>query len=680
MGEQPLDGQVGFWTSMAEYDGKKNPLGTECSCRKLLSSSGIREAAKYRGFVHTPLKSQEPIDLAKTNCPFCQACFAVWNSTLREHGTGKSELSIRVLKTDNSSCLKIQICSKMDVFVGTGQTLYLRCEKGPLNCMDGILPPYPDLGTEAARSSMKKHLEDCLSGHKGCPAGVKDPPPLPRRVLDVSPGACNDDNSCLLYERKGEENHEYACLSYCWGGFAVDQRSALTEDKWEKWSREGQIRIPLDGMDKCILEALDVVRTLGIRYLWVDSLCIKQKDTADEDIEIGRMSNTYKNASLVVVAAAGEDPKASMLRPLSFPPGRKICDVPVSTQGQRAIMSICAIAPDDDQGKEGKMMPLAHQRHEPRGKWHHPLQDRAWTLQECVLARRLLIFSYYGVFWNCQGNSTILHPVGPRADRPRFPKKVLPWDRRSALESLVGKPETTAIEVEAWLPLWFRLVENYTNRKMGDPRDSLKALQAVISEIEMLTDDEFVFGMSSKYIIWSLLWYERSTEFSRWSLDLSCRCPPTPSWSWVGRSCPVAMDLCEGFVAAAISISVPLRPSISGPWPLRIRGRITPAWTVGSCRDVNWLVDRDIYKAFPMKDSPFFILYMGHSRALSRSYRYQHMELGYRDPIHEFYLILERVDVNALDRFKKVGVRHECRGGEAGNFSRDWKVQDVYII
>jgi hypothetical protein len=66
----------------------------------------------------------------------------------------------------------------------------------------------------------------------------------------------------------------YLTLSHCWGGkiFTTLTRSNFTEFL---------SRIPTESLSKTFREAITITRTLGFKYLWIDSLCIIQGDEAD---------------------------------------------------------------------------------------------------------------------------------------------------------------------------------------------------------------------------------------------------------------------------------------------------------------------------------------------------------------------------------------------------------------
>jgi hypothetical protein len=59
--------------------------------------------------------------------------------------------------------------------------------------------------------------------------------------------------------------------------------------------------------EKTFKELVLVVRMIGIRYLWIDTLCIVQDDVVDWSIESAKISDIYRNASITLVAAAAKN-------------------------------------------------------------------------------------------------------------------------------------------------------------------------------------------------------------------------------------------------------------------------------------------------------------------------------------------------------------------------------------
>jgi hypothetical protein len=62
--------------------------------------------------------------------------------------------------------------------------------------------------------------------------------------------------------------------------------------------------IPASELPKSLGNAIIATRKLGLRYLWIDSLCIVQDDKKDKAEEISEMPQIYQNAYVTISAAS----------------------------------------------------------------------------------------------------------------------------------------------------------------------------------------------------------------------------------------------------------------------------------------------------------------------------------------------------------------------------------------
>ncbi|PSN75089.1 hypothetical protein BS50DRAFT_581825 [Corynespora cassiicola Philippines] len=59
----------------------------------------------------------------------------------------------------------------------------------------------------------------------------------------------------------------------------------------------------IDQWPKTFRDAIYVTGCLGIRYIWIDALCIAQEDENDWAFESGRMEDYYLNSTITIAAA-----------------------------------------------------------------------------------------------------------------------------------------------------------------------------------------------------------------------------------------------------------------------------------------------------------------------------------------------------------------------------------------
>ena len=67
--------------------------------------------------------------------------------------------------------------------------------------------------------------------------------------------------------------------------------------------------IPLQLLPRTIYDALVVTQGIGLRYLWVDAMCIIQDDGDDTAEQIGQMYAVYRSAYVTISAATAATSK-----------------------------------------------------------------------------------------------------------------------------------------------------------------------------------------------------------------------------------------------------------------------------------------------------------------------------------------------------------------------------------
>lgn len=145
-----------------------------------------------------------------------------------------------------------------------------------------------------------------LCSEESNPSHKKDANPgplfLPTRVLDI--GLNPQDNSgeaVITLKETGEaENGIYMTLSHCWGS-----KEFITSSKRTYAQRQKAIRT--SELPQSFRDAVEITRGLGIRYLWIDSLCIIQDGPRDWEIESSKMADVFSNSWLNVAISHSAD-------------------------------------------------------------------------------------------------------------------------------------------------------------------------------------------------------------------------------------------------------------------------------------------------------------------------------------------------------------------------------------
>ncbi|KAF6799422.1 heterokaryon incompatibility protein [Colletotrichum sojae] len=318
-------------------------------------------------------------------------------------------------------------------------------------------------------------LASCDANHD-CYSSLEDGM-LPTRVIDV--GETPHDQPWLFVPNT-PTRAKYIALSYCWGQtntFVVTPTNV----------NQLQQGFPTTALPLTLRDVVELTRDLGLRYLWIDALCILQGDHPDSRrdwaVEFPRMHEYYGNAYLTVSAAGACDADGGLFAP-QVEYGRILAD----TGGY-----------------------FSANRYDPGPKLTgQPINARGWTMQEALMSPRMLVFSSLGLAWQC---------------------------RRTGLGRAVDASGTVDAEVEHAYTLpappakpdWMRIVEDYSHRKLTSPGDKLPAIASLAHLYGTTTapDDRYLAGLWKADLLRQLLWH----------IDLSERSfrPPkyrAPTWSW----------------------------------------------------------------------------------------------------------------------------------------------------
>lgn len=154
-------------------------------------------------------------------------------------------------------------------------------------------------------------------------------------------------------------------------------------------------------LPQTIKDAIFVARGLGIEYLWVDALCVRQgrhdTDKEDREYQLSNMGTIYRQAFLTIIAASGEDANAGLtgIRPGSRQKQRVVEVIPRDESNKlgMALVTTCDHPPVNIGG-------LTNTENEVESSYWN---SRGWTFQERALSRRCLIFTKDQVSWVCDG-------------------------------------------------------------------------------------------------------------------------------------------------------------------------------------------------------------------------------------------------------------------------------------
>jgi hypothetical protein len=349
-------------------------------------------------------------------------------------------------------------------------------------------------------------LKECISQHPKCQNGVEDNPQLPSHILDVRP---SNGNCIRLRETTDGERGYYVALSHCWGdspqfttisGNLEDRKTSIAEND----------------MPATFRDAVAVTRFLGFDLLWIDSLCIIQDDVTDWERESSMMKALFSNATVTIAASRAAADSEGFLGPRTL---GSIARIPPSFDGERPFYFV---------QEYSNLAGYANIHGTAKG----PLQSRAWTMQETLLARRKLMFGPSQVIWDCKSHACSQTGV---QDWPSVAPVQALLDRTFEHRDVVSlKPKQYDI--------WFDPVENYKQRDLTKPSDVFPALSGIAEMAGDVLKDTYLAGIWAGKVIHGLVWKKRRFEYLR-----RPELYRAPSWSWASTHGPVRFPARQRF-------------------------------------------------------------------------------------------------------------------------------------
>ncbi|KAH7264597.1 heterokaryon incompatibility protein-domain-containing protein [Fusarium solani] len=352
--------------------------------------------------------------------------------------------------------------------------------------------------------------------------GLREGNKKPSRLLEIF--NMNGGLGLILRDATNSEQ-KYTALSHCWGSRQEAQKIPVLNEHNLKERLSSVLSV--SKLTKTFQDAVDLTNKLGLKYIWIDSLCIIQGDKEDWHRECSKMEYVYGEAYLVIGAAYAKDGNGGLYAPrktahrveFKTPEGHSIRALVRDVSKMRVEHAVWKKAEDFWEADD------------------LPLLSRAWVFQERMLAKRTIYFTARGLVW--EYGTCIECECGELQD-PR-----VHWDEFDAGESVERKyrhfvnrgSESDRIQ------LWCHIVAQYSARGIAYHTDRLPALSSIAKEIdsgEGVLLGRYVCGMWEKTLPLHLIWWSEYKDTSRFPRGESYN--PThmrstdrriPSWSWL---------------------------------------------------------------------------------------------------------------------------------------------------
>jgi hypothetical protein len=324
-------------------------------------------------------------------------------------------------------------------------------------------------------------IDDCKENHDECK--LDGAPKLPHRYLDLG----NEIGGPVKLRESLGEAGRYLALSYSWGRIPSIK---TTMDN----IKDHQQGIPLDHLPQLFKDLAMIAQTLGIRYMWIDALCIIQGNREDWETQSVRMLDVYRNAYITVASVSTTTPIDSCF---------------FSTVGITKIGPLRASTISHFPSSIGDERSMAQ----------FPMLSRAWTYQERYISQRVVYFGSQELLWDCFRHRTCCCGV--------FSHHVNEVDRNLFHQTII-RPRTSG-DLLKWQQetLWREMVIQYSQLHLTVQSDKLPALAGLADIFQRATGHTYVAGMWRETLLIDLCWSRMDSKSKESTSTLHA-----PSWSW----------------------------------------------------------------------------------------------------------------------------------------------------
>ncbi|KAH0541562.1 hypothetical protein FGG08_003974 [Glutinoglossum americanum] len=459
-----------------------------------------------------------------------------------------SHLSLRLVIKERSVCGLIKVNNDVVVEVEF-------FTKPGTSCPYPVFGPGTPLMTDPESSEcyemVQKRIRECISAHSSC--RMRDPAnAFPKRLLDlgvVADGG-NEPSHIRLYEPRGE-TAPYAALSHCWGTEPL-LRTTLQMTR-------APIEFTWSSLPKSFQDAAKVARNLGLRYLWIDSLCIVQDDPLDWEEEAAKMGSIYEGSYVTIAATSATGSTHGFLSQRQDPYEL----VEAGTGGSQFSVFVRKFISEEDH--EWLLLP-SHAR--TSGKELHPLLERGWCFQERMMASRVLHYTDREVVFECNSGyrcecngmeEAIPHSLKFLQSRMMDPDPIdVDNPTREVLAKVIGIDKGWGEELNEsfasrntslkYAQGWNFFAQRYSETKLTYQEDILPALSALANRMKRLTGDTYLAGLWKQHIpgcfLWVSYYYYDAYRAKRTKSAVATDASPlvtqepsyiAPSFSWTSR-------------------------------------------------------------------------------------------------------------------------------------------------
>lgn len=356
--------------------------------------------------------------------------------------------------------------------------------------------------------AVSEWISECDCHHTRC---IEKPTVRPRRLLDLSGVESSRMVRLIESPTSVEIDVRYSTLSHCWGPPTSEPPLKTTSANLNNHC----IGIPVEILNLNFRDAVYISAKLGLRYLWIDSLCIIQDDHEDWEMEAAKMADIYRQSYINLAASAAHDAHGGIIDLSSLHISGRITTNVV----RHNLSSPAAVSSAGEFYEEFMIRPTTLQEESRKllSRSSSPYFARGWVLQEVALAPRTVYFTTDQMMWQC---------------RHLFESEDGTWSLSGGIPALSyayskGDIFDFTIKQKAF-SIWQVWLKSYVTRELSFPSDVSAAVAGLINYYQSATGHTPMLGLWKETLYADLQWSISGGHFQD--------APPRnnfPSWSWL---------------------------------------------------------------------------------------------------------------------------------------------------
>ncbi|PYH35828.1 HET domain-containing protein [Aspergillus neoniger CBS 115656] len=187
------------------------------------------------------------------------------------------------------------------------------------------------------------------------------------RLVTIEPGKWTDDIQCTLRETSLADSEPYETLFYVWGDHTNTKNIIVNGSNFKATAN--------------LESALRHLRRDTPRTMWIDAICINQRDLEERASQVSIMRDIYQGSNVTIIWLGDGDERAESL----FGLAQQVYDQSPSdgVSVEESLMLMRELTNTEDQRQSLEFLVTNILR--------RPWWTRAWVLQEAVVSAELLV-------------------------------------------------------------------------------------------------------------------------------------------------------------------------------------------------------------------------------------------------------------------------------------------------